>query len=167
MTEDSRFDGKDSEFDGKAWWETDGGSKYFDTQTFITHTRTIWDIWHKANLLHFFRVHHSSGGQQQKGPSILTWLGSGVTDGLMVSPEGLTAFATSRGLAYDPNDSCPHVGPAFSSINPIDNGTNRSLYMHHLWTFWGLFFSDWILNWTLWSRAPFRDPSLPPCWYLN
>ena len=61
MTEDSRFDGKDSEFDGKAWWETDGGSKYFDIQTFITHTRTIWDIWHKANLLHFFRVHHSPG----------------------------------------------------------------------------------------------------------
>ena len=78
MTEDSRFDGKDSEFDGKAWWETDGGSKYFDTQTFITHTRTIWDIWHKANLLHFFRVHLSSGGHQQKGSSILTWLGSGI-----------------------------------------------------------------------------------------
>ena len=139
MTEDSRFDGKDSEFDGKAWWETDGGSKYFDTQTFITHTRTIWDIWHKANLLHFFRVHLSSGGHQQKGSSILTWPGSGVTDGLMVSPEGLTAFATSRGLAYDPNDFCPHVGPAFFSINPIDNGTNQSLYMHHLWTFWGFF----------------------------
>ena len=80
----------------------------------------------------FFRVRHSSGGQQQKGSSILTWPGSGVTDGLMVSPEGLTAFATSRGLAYDPNDFCPHVGPAFFSINPIDNGTNRSLYMHHL-----------------------------------
>ena len=80
----------------------------------------------------FLRVHLSSGGQQQKGPSILTWLGSGVTDGLMVSPEGLTAFATSRGLAYDPNDFCPHVGPALFSINPIDNGTNQSLYMHHL-----------------------------------
>ena len=76
----------------------------------------------------FFRVHHSSGGQQQKGSSILTWLGSGVTDGLMVSPKGLTAFATSRGLAYDPNDFSPHVGPAFFSMNPIDNGTNQSLY---------------------------------------
>ena len=76
----------------------------------------------------FFRVHHSSGVQRQQGPSVLTWLGSGVTDGLMVSPEGLTAFATSRGLAYDPNDFCPHVGPAFFSINPIDNGTNQSLY---------------------------------------
>ena len=67
-------------------------------------------------------------GNNENGSSILTWPGSGVTDGLMVSPEGLTAFATSRGLAYDPNDSCPHVGPAFSSINPIDNGTNQSLY---------------------------------------
>ena len=80
-----------------------------------------------------------AGGQQQKGPSILTWLGSGVTDGLMVSPEGLTAFATSRGLAYDPNDFCPHVGPAFFSINPIDNGTNQSLYASPL-NILGIFF---------------------------
>ena len=89
----------------------------------------------------FLRVHLSSGGQQQKGPSILTWLGSGVTDGLMVSPEGLTAFATSRGLAYDPNDFFPHVGPAFFSINPIDNGTNQSLYASPL-NILGIFSSD-------------------------
>ena len=87
----------------------------------------------------FLRVHLSSGGQQQKGPSILTWLGSGVTDGLMVSPEGLTAFATSRGLAYDPNDFSPHVGPAFFSMNPIDNGTNQSLYASPL-NILGIFF---------------------------
>ena len=48
-----------------------------------------------------------------------------VTDGLMVSVEGLTALATSRGLAVpDPNDSCPHVHPPSS---PADNGTNQSL----------------------------------------
>ena len=43
---------------------------------------------------------------------------------------------------------------------------NKPIFMHHLWTFWGSSLY-WILNRVLWSRAPFTDPSLPPCWYLN
>ena len=73
----------------------------------------------------FFRVHHSSEGQQQKGSSILTWLGSGVTDGLMVSPEGLTAFATSRGLALPIPMIPAHMWTRL--LLHIDNGTNQSL----------------------------------------
>ena len=97
---------------------------------------------------------------QEKVLSILTWERYRWFDG--ISGRFDCVCYIPRISPADPNDSCPHVDTPSSPYWQW----NKPVFMHHLWTFWDSSLY-WILNRILWSRAPFTDPSQPPCWYLN
>lgn len=109
----------------EGWWKTDRGSQYFDTLPFITHTRALFGIF-GTKLICFTFCEAPSIEHEHKRKYWVFWHES-VTDGLMVSLEGLTAFATSRGLALPIPMIPAHMwtGHAFFSILTMEQ---TSLY---------------------------------------
>ena len=107
----------------EGWWKTDRGSQYFDTLPFITHTRALFGIF-GTKLICFTFCEAPSIEHEHKRKYWVFWHES-VTDGLMVSLEGLTAFATSRGLALPIPMIPAHMWTRL--LLHIDNGTNQSL----------------------------------------
>ena len=160
MTEDSRFDGKDWEFDGRLMEDGLRLTIFWHPALHYSHSRPIWDIWHKTNLFHFLWGSLHRARAEEKVLSILTW-------------ERYRWFDAISGR-FDCVCYIPRISRVAIPMIPAHMWTrlilhwqwNKPIFMHHLWTFWDSSLC-WILNRVLWSRAPFRDPSQPPCWYLN
>ena len=153
MTDDSGFDGKDSEFDGR--------KRRMDAHNIVTPGPSLLILalsrifGTKLICFTFCEVLQSSTSSTK---SILTGERSRWFDAISgrFDCAGYNTRISFRFQWFLP--TCDH---AFSDN---DNGANQSLCItfEHLEA---LYIEYWTES--LWSRARFWNPSLPRCWYLN
>ena len=132
------------------WWKekTDGCSQYFDTRPFITHTRTISDIWHKTNLFHFlwgFPIEHELNKKYfDRRAFQMVWC--------------YLWKVWLRWIQHKDKLPIPMI-PAHMWPRLLWQW-GKPILMHHLWTFGGAL--HWILNRVAVVTCPFLEPIPAP-----